>query len=90
MNAEKAFITYWDDAPMPEPGETQARDVAEAAFMAGRRSTCAPELLAACRLALGSVRHANHCKAPMAFPCSCDANVIDATLREAIAKARGE
>jgi hypothetical protein len=47
MDAEKAFIAYWDDATMPESGETQARDIAEAAFMAGRRSTAAPELLAA-------------------------------------------
>lgn len=47
----------------------------------------APELLAECVKLRASIRHASHCKAPSAFPCTCDADGLFESSSAAIAKA---
>jgi len=49
----------------------------------------APLLLEAAIAARKSVRHSHQCKAPWAFPCSCDADEVYKTLGDAITKAGG-
>ena len=49
----------------------------------------APELLAALENLRGSIRHRATCRAPQAFPCSCDAGQLWEMSGAAIAKAKG-
>jgi hypothetical protein len=49
----------------------------------------APELLAALENLRGSIRHGATCRAPQAFPCSCDADQLWEMSGAAIAKAKG-
>jgi hypothetical protein len=49
----------------------------------------APEILAALENLRGSIRHGATCRAPQAFPCSCDADQLWEMSGAAIAKATG-
>ena len=49
----------------------------------------APEMLAALENLRGSIRHGATCRAPQAFPCSCDADQLWEMSGAAIAKAKG-
>jgi hypothetical protein len=49
----------------------------------------APDLLAALENLRGSIRHRSTCRAPQAFPCSCDADQLWEMSGAAIAKAKG-
>ena len=54
-----------------------------------RLTASAPELLAALENLRGSIRHGVTCRAPQAFPCSCDADQLWEMSGAVIAKARG-
>ena len=49
--------------------------------------SAAPELLEALKACRKSIRHAHNCKAPQAFPCSCDADSLWKQSEEAIERA---
>jgi hypothetical protein len=49
----------------------------------------APELLAALENLRNSIRHGSTCRAPQAFPCSCDADQLWQMSGAIIAKAKG-
>lgn len=48
------------------------------------------ELLFACKKMRNSIRHANYCKAPSCFPCTCDADQLWEESAVVIAKAEKE
>jgi hypothetical protein len=50
----------------------------------------APELLAALENLRNSIRHTPTCRAPQAFPCSCDADQLWQMSGAIIAKAKGK
>ena len=54
-----------------------------------RLIAAAPELLAALENLRGSIRHGATCRAPQAFPCSCDADELWEMSGAVIAKAKG-
>ena len=54
-----------------------------------RLIAAAPDLLIVLENLRGSIRHAATCKAPQAFPCSCDANQLWEMSGAAISKATG-
>lgn len=59
----------------------------QAAQLAAERAIKA-ELVAALEDCKNSIRHAAHCKAPLAFPCSCNAETLWDTAIAALARAK--